>query len=545
MLEGNIWETPAIRSPPTTVSTEAGPYQDVLFTFRRHSRVLVAWILVCVAVAGLYLAAVPPEYSASAYVVLNPGQATGNSPSPAGITPAATLDNPQVETQVAVATSANVLRFVFDERRLQNDPDFLPHPSWPRQLLSQFLGQPMLSQLLGQPSAAADRSDDLAFAAFVSKVSARRIGQSYVLEISFRSGSAARAASIANSITAAYIRDQINATMLSLRANGTLYQGRMDDIKAQQEEIAEAVRSGAPPRGQFPASDARIISSAAVPFAKSYPQRTLTLAAALTFSLLTGLGAISIFHALDQKVRTRRQLSRELHIDCFAVFPKLTRNWSVPALATTLKLALAESNPFTESMRELRACVIGSEHGKTPRIIGLVSTARGEGKSAISAGLARSLSSSGRRTVLVDADLRTGSLTRILAPDSPCGLVSGPFAQNFAQVLTKVCNFFFLPAGSDRELGGADDQYLPANTPAAIVDSLHSFDYVILDLPARESYSDVKPLASILESCVLVVESGRCGPDELRGTVDSLARLNVKVLGAVLNKQSRIDSSKP
>ncbi len=59
------------------------------------------------------------------------------------------------------------------------------------------------------PEAAAQRAIDQAYDKFAAGLSVRRLGQSYAFEISYRALTPAKAAKLANSITAAYIRDQV------------------------------------------------------------------------------------------------------------------------------------------------------------------------------------------------------------------------------------------------------------------------------------------------------------------------------------------------
>ena len=210
-----------------------------------------------------------------------------------------------------VAKSEQVLRFVFNEMGLKDDPEYSPQS---RRLLGHLFGSKDVDP--------ADwRVEANSFAAFSDRVTVRRLGQSLALEISFRSKEAKRASMVANAIAAAYIRDQIESRSLAMRRSGEWLQNRIEDIAAQSNAATEAVRRGLAPTAPFPASEARLISAATEPLSKSYPQRTLVLGGALAFALLTGLGAVAIQQGLDRSIYTRGQVRRELDMECLGVVP--------------------------------------------------------------------------------------------------------------------------------------------------------------------------------------------------------------------------------
>ncbi len=532
--------------------------RDIIVEVLRYGWGLALWLVICMAMAIGYLIYTPPEYYASALVILEPrsafSTAQGTDPGLLQVN----LDNSQVESQIQIVKSERVLKFVFQTLNLQDDPE--------------FAGPPIT---VPDPTGElAKRRYAAAFQSFSDRVNVRRIGQSLVLEISFRSRSATRAAAIANSVTAAFIRDQIEAKALSMERSNEWLQGRIDEIKAQQKASEDAVRSGAQLDRQFSASDARIISSATEPLAKSYPQTRLILALAFALSLLTGLGAVSILHTLDRSLRAKRHIQRDLGLTCIGIVPvatdrrgsdllkgllrlpqaafkRLTSAWSSGNSESSERdefLAYSTSragtlSPFAESLRSVRTAIMGKEVNSGPRLIGIVSCLPGEGKTTIASNLAHLFAASGRHTMLVDGDLRNTTLTRNYAPNARYGL-SDVLQHSESQITVTDVNIAprldFIPAmGSGRATD--INLFIGSSAMQGELKVMKAYDYVVVDLPAMSVSSDVKALVPLLDAVIFIIEAGKTTSDDVSEALEILQQANGKVLGAILNKVPKRD----
>jgi capsular polysaccharide biosynthesis protein len=392
IVPDNTWEQFPMSESATQPMTEPARVglRDIIAALRRYVISLIAWLVICLGFAVAYIINTPPEYIASTMVILEPKRPFSSTQSGDAGFIQINLDNSQVESQIQIVKSEQVLRFVFNELNLQGDPEFAANqPGFAGAVLAYFRSQ---ANLNAKPEAGAgksglaewlpafllpdqadpvdERREARGFAAFTDHVAVKRIGQSLVLEISFRSKTPARAASIANSVTAAFIRDQIETRMLSARLNGEWLKGRIDEITAQENASVDAVRNGVVPVIALPASDARIISSATVPLAKTYPQTALILIFAIAFALLSGLAAVSVRHSLDRKIRTKRQIQKLLGVDSVVVVPNAREGRDSRQYAKFLSLSVSGRGArslFSESLRSLRAAIIATVTGKPHR----------------------------------------------------------------------------------------------------------------------------------------------------------------------------------
>ena len=142
--------------------------------------------------------------------------------------------------------------------------------------------------------------------------------------------------------------------------------------------------------------------------------------------------------------------------------------------------------------------------------VGITSPLR-RGETTVAFHLAKCIADGGKRVLLIDADLRSLSLTKALAPQSKCGLpevLKGALALTDVAVMPGV-GFHVLPQPLDRVPRRPPD-ILSSRQMREMVDSAKSiFDYVVLDLPPAIDHVDACASADQLDLVVLVAEWGR------------------------------------
>lgn len=197
-------------------------------------------------------------------------------------------------------------------------------------------------------------------------------------------------------------------------------------------------------------------------------------------------------------------------------------------------------SPVAEAFRTLRTNLEFSNLDKSLRSILVTSASAEEGKSTTLANLAVTIAQSGKRVVLVDADLRRPTqhtifglksipgLTDMVRDDS---LLANPPTQD-----TGVQNLKVLTSGQQ-----------PPN-PAEILGSkrlseilaalLENADMVLFDAPPLLAVTDAAVLASRVDGVLLVVSAGKTKRENARKAQSQLEKINARVIGAVLNNAS-------
>lgn len=201
----------------------------------------------------------------------------------------------------------------------------------------------------------------------------------------------------------------------------------------------------------------------------------------------------------------------------------------------------APQSPFAESFLEIKLAIDSmTRRGKKIQVIGITSTRPNEGKSTVAAALALLMAHAGTRVILLDCNLRNRSLSAELAPTATSGILdvtTGTVSLSAITWTDPLSRLAFLPAGnSSRPIYVSDA--LTSDTLGKMFEALRkTYEYVIVDLPALTPFSDVRVAAHLLDSLILVVESGRTSTGVVERALNACSDLDEIMLGVALNKE--------
>lgn len=192
---------------------------------------------------------------------------------------------------------------------------------------------------------------------------------------------------------------------------------------------------------------------------------------------------------------------------------------------------------YEESIKTLRANL--QLYEKNVRTILFTSACPGEGKSSISFYLAQALAQSGKKTILVDADIRNSVLmARYEIEKKVVGLsqyLSGLRLLEDVIYGTEEENLniiFACPNLSQSQPEFFDDELCQRMFEALKA----NYDYVIVDTASMETAMDGKLLAQYCDGVILVVESGAVNRRTAQKAQSQLESVGARILGVVLNK---------
>ena len=145
------------------------------------------------------------------------------------------VDAGTVETQVEILKSENIALKVIKDLHLADDPEFGGgSPGIISSVMNSIFGAAGNSQTENSQTREAVK-------AFQSRLGVRRVGLTYVMEVSFRSLDRDRAAEIANAVANAYVVDQLEAKYLAARRAGVWLQDRLRELRQQAGTAERAV----------------------------------------------------------------------------------------------------------------------------------------------------------------------------------------------------------------------------------------------------------------------------------------------------------------
>jgi succinoglycan biosynthesis transport protein ExoP len=166
------------------------------------------------------------------------------------------------------------------------------------------------------------------------------------------------------------------------------------------------------------AQTSQLSQAATPPTSPSSPNTSRSALIGLALGLLVALAAAFLRDTLDRRLRTPQDVETSLHIPVLAH----VRNQVMGKTAQIAAVAKKSYMPDVEAFRILRRNLelLGSD--RPPRSILVTSTVAGEGKTTVASSLAVAMTIAGKRTLLVDCDLRRPALASRLGIEPSPGI---------------------------------------------------------------------------------------------------------------------------
>lgn len=372
----------------------------------------------------------------------------------------------------------------------------------------------------------------------------RRISESYRSDVDVAE---AREKSLGESVTRATdVSAVANETKVQLRELERASENYRNLYQTFLQKYQESLQ-----QQSFPVTDARIISPAVVPHNPAFPRKTLVLALFIILGGAAGCGLGLFREYRDRFFRTGEQVRDELGLEMLGVVPLVPLPKTAQAPVDNQDPGLKKSSEvynyvidrplssFAEAMRSIKFAADLALPSTRGKIIGVISTIPGEGKSTIAINLAELLASHGARSVLIDADLRNPGATRAIGQTAENGLIEvllNKVPLRDALLTNKKTNLAFLPAVMKQRLPHSSE-ILSSLAMRNLLDQISAdADYVIVDLPPLAPVVDARAMASNIDAFVCVTEWGGVARRMVRQTLENEPQVVEKCLGVVLNK---------
>ena len=179
---------------------------------------------------------------------------------------------------------------------------------------------------------------------------------------------------------------------------------------------------------------------------------------------------------------------------------------------------------------------------KDCRVVGITSSVRGEGKTTTAINLSYTLAETGKRVLLVDADMRLPSISKKLKLPAKPGLSNCLVGMNNLKesILPSILldTLSVIPAGT---LPPNPSELLGSERMAQVLaDMKKQFDFIILDLPPVNIVSDALVISKLIDGMVMTVRQNYSDRIMVDECVHHLEFLDTKLLGVVLTGAEEI-----
>lgn len=272
--------------------------------------------------------------------------------------------------------------------------------------------------------------------------------------------------------------------------------------------------------------DIQILDKPTIPFSPIDDQRLRMLLMCMGGSLgLALLGAI-VRDRFDSRLRYPDQITDRMGLFILGAVPALRRG---RLGATDMALAV-------EAFRGIQLSILHAHGAEAPLALTLTSPGPSDGKSFVASNLAIAFADMGHRTVVVDGDVRRGSVHQLMGNSHKPGLtdyLSGHATREQILQSTRYALLDMIGCGSRGEAG---PKLLGSTSMNRLIDDLRrEYDVILVDSPPLGACVDPMILGTLTRNLILVLRTGTTDRAMAESKLQILDRLPVRVLGAVLN----------
>jgi tyrosine-protein kinase Etk/Wzc len=262
------------------------------------------------------------------------------------------------------------------------------------------------------------------------------------------------------------------------------------------------------------------------------PKKLLIMSASVILGLILGTGLVFARRAMFNGIVDPDKVERLAGLPLIGLVPlsveqlkldvgnkrtERDREQLVPILA-----AVRPNDVCVEIMRSLRTSLQFTLMEARNHTVMLTGPASGIGKSFLAANLAVLLAASGKKVLLIDADMRRGKLERSFGIERTNGLaelLAGTIGLEQAIRSTGTPLLSFMPAGKR-----------PVNPSELLM-----YDVVFIDTPPVLAVTDASIMGKLAGTNFLVLRSGAHNESEISESIRRLRTAGIPLHGAIMN----------
>lgn len=324
-------------------------------------------------------------------------------------------------------------------------------------------------------------------------------------------------------------------------SNPTLARDVVNELSNEIQELAADI---------IEVKNVMVVDEANMPNSPVKPNKKMNVAVAGLLGIVLGVGLILVLEFVDHTFKKPDEVERYLSLNVVGTIPKFKGGKRGKSKAKNrrelekeyLKNLITINDPkaaATEAFRELRTNLHYINIDKEVKTMVVTSPSMGDGKSVTAANLAVILAKSGKRVLIVDADLRKPKVHHYFGVKNNIGLTS---------ILTDTKEDIKAKAIEKTEISNLDIitsgpvppnpyEMLSSNKMQSFVEKVKGeYDIVIFDTPPVGQVTDAAILAGLADGTILVLACAGTRIDMAKRACKALEGVNANMIGAVLTK---------
>jgi capsular exopolysaccharide synthesis family protein len=289
-----------------------------------------------------------------------------------------------------------------------------------------------------------------------------------------------------------------------------------------------------------------IVEPAAIPAVPSSPKMLVNLALGLVMGLGLGLVVAFVREFVDVRIYAPEDLKRrglktlatvrDIDEEVIRLGGDRTSEEHRPEFEARLITVTFPFSSVSESFRQLRTTIQFGRQGEAPHTLMVTSPSPGEGKSTVVSNIAVAFAQTGKKVLLVDADLRRPTVDSKFGLKREPGIsevLAGKMALHAVTQKTSIENLSVIASGG-----------IPKNPAEALgskkmkevlEQAKKEYEFVLLDTSPVLAVTDSSVLSTFTDATIMVVSAGRTRVEELLQGVEILESVGGKVVGVVIN----------
>lgn len=339
-------------------------------------------------------------------------------------------------------------------------------------------------------------------------------------------------------------QNKVKAELAQLKKNAEKMPLTQQEVKRLQEEVAvnnevytnmlnniqqlRVVRAGE-------VGNVRIVDFAQIEQSQSKPNKTRIVITSGAVGFVLGILFVLLMRILKNGVRSASEIERETGLSVFAKIPqssnKLLRGHKHLHHGLPFVLQAGEDK-VSESFRSLQTALMFLMPKPEHSVVLVMGLIPGVGKSFVSLNLAATIAASGKKVLLIDADMRRG----VIHGRSKFGLadvLAGIATLDTAVSQKHDDNLFVMNAGKTKL---AACELLRSDAMDKLLkEAREKFDMVIVDTPPLNLVTDAELICPLVDYSLFVLHYGRHSMEEIKETVERVKRYSDKPAAIVMN----------
>lgn len=256
--------------------------------------------------------------------------------------------------------------------------------------------------------------------------------------------------------------------------------------------------------------------------------------------MLLGFGLAYLVDMADKTFRSPLEITQQMHMPLIGHVPVIAKDALVEYTDSRVDPSIISyhrpKSKMAESYRAVRTALYFSTQGEDHRVIQVTSPSPGDGKTTLSANLATSIANSGKRVLLIDADLRRPRVHKLFGLDEEIGfaaVLQGEADWREACYTLEVENLMVMPCGT--RPSNPAELLTSKRLPELLAVLRDEFDYVIVDSPPVLAVTDPCTIAPRVDTTILTFRIKKNIKVSAERARELLTSVGGNLLGIVVN----------